>query len=89
MRKRIEPTIAKKQFYSECKPNQYQQRVLNALSLSRTSALGWHKEVCDCCGKERISYNNCRNRHCPKCQSAQQAFWGVFLYNLNPSWNTN
>lgn len=63
------------QFYSECKPNQFQVRVLNALSLCRTSALGWHKEVCDCCAKERISYNSCRNRHCPKCQSARQAFW--------------
>ena len=63
------------QFYLECKPNQFQQRVLNALSLCRTSALGWHKEVCDCCAKERISYNSCRNRHCPKCQSARQTFW--------------
>jgi hypothetical protein len=63
------------QFHDECKPNQYQVRVLNALSLCRTSELGWHKDVCDCCGKERISYNSCRNRHCPKCQSARQAFW--------------
>lgn len=64
-----------KQFYTKCSPNQYQQRVLNALSLCRTSSLGGHKDVCDCCGKERISYNSCRNRHCPKCQSARQAFW--------------
>lgn len=63
------------QFYTQCKPNQYQQRVLNDLSLCRTAALGWHKDVCDCCAKERISYNSCRNRHCPKCQSARQAFW--------------
>jgi hypothetical protein len=63
------------QFYSECKPNLYQMRILNALSICRTSELGWHKDVCDCCGKERISYNSCRNRHCPKCQSARQAFW--------------
>ena len=63
------------QFLAECKPNQYQVRVLNALGLCRTSELGWHKDVCDCCGKERISYNSCRNRHCPKCQSARQAFW--------------
>lgn len=64
-----------KQFYAECKPNPYQMRILNALSICRTSELGWHKDVCDCCGKERISYNSCRNRHCPKCQSARQAFW--------------
>jgi len=64
-----------KQFHAECNPNQYQMRILNALSICRTSELGWHKDVCDCCGKERISYNSCRNRHCPKCQSARQAFW--------------
>ena len=63
------------QFHTQCKPNQYQMRILNALSICRTSELGWHKDVCDCCGKERISYNSCRNRHCPKCQSARQAFW--------------
>jgi hypothetical protein len=63
------------EFYTECNPNLYQRRVLNALSICRTSQLGWHKDVCDCCGKERISYNSCRNRHCPKCQSARQAFW--------------
>jgi len=64
-----------KQFHAQCKPSQYQMRILNALSICRTSELGWHKDVCDCCGKERISYNSCRNRHCPKCQSARQAFW--------------
>ena len=40
------------QFARECEPNSYQQRVLNALSVCRTSALGGHKEVCDCCGKQ-------------------------------------
>ena len=45
------------------------------LSVCRTPALGGHRKVCDCCGKERISYNSCRNRHCPKCQSSKQAFW--------------
>jgi hypothetical protein len=63
------------QFTRECGPNGYQQRVLNALSACRTSELGGHKEVCDCCGKQRISYNSCRNRHCPKCQGSKQAFW--------------
>jgi hypothetical protein len=64
-----------KQFTQKYQPNSYQQRVLNALMLCRTSALGGHKEVCGCCGKQRISYNSCRNRHCPKCQSSKQAFW--------------
>lgn len=62
-------------FCEECQPNEYQKRVLNALSLCRTTALGGHKEKCDCCAKERISYNSCRNRHCPKCQGSKQAFW--------------
>ena len=62
-------------FYTECHPNEYQQRVLNALMLCRTSALGGNKQVCDCCARERISYNSCRNRHCPKCQGSKQAFW--------------
>jgi hypothetical protein len=62
-------------FIFTCHPNSYQRRVLQALSLCRTSALGGHKEVCDCCGRERISYNSCRNRHCPKCQASKQAFW--------------
>lgn len=63
------------QFKAEWQPNSYQQRVLNALSICRTSALGGHKEVCDCCAKQRISYNSCRNRHCPKCHGSRQAFW--------------
>jgi hypothetical protein len=64
-----------KEFAGRHHPNEYQQRVLNALLLCRTSSLGGHKEICGCCGKERISYNSCRNRHCPKCQGSKQAFW--------------
>jgi len=63
------------QFAMQRHPNRYQQKVLRALTLCRTAALGWHKEQCDCCGRERISYNSCGNRHCPKCQSVYQAFW--------------
>jgi hypothetical protein len=64
-----------KQFIDEHQPNSFTKRTLDALQKCRTSALGGHKEVCDCCGKERISYNSCRNRHCPKCQATKQAFW--------------
>jgi len=64
-----------KKFIQKYQPNPYQQRVLNALLLCRTSALGGHKEVCGCCGNQRNSYNSCRNRHCPKCQASKQAFW--------------
>jgi hypothetical protein len=62
-------------FLKKHHPNEYRQRVLRALSQCRTSALGGHKDECDCCGKIRISYNSCGNRHCPKCQAAKQAFW--------------
>ena len=63
------------EFIEKHNPNSFELRTLDALQKCRTSALGGHKEVCDCCGKERISYNSCRNRHCPKCQSTKQAIW--------------
>lgn len=62
-------------FIAEHHPNSYQLRVLDALLACRTASLGGHKEVCSCCGKNRISYNSCRNRHCPKCQATKQAIW--------------
>jgi len=51
------------------------QRVLHALEICRTSALGGHVEQCDNCTHERIAYNSCRNRHCPKCQTTQRERW--------------
>jgi hypothetical protein len=63
------------QFIQKHQPNSYQLRVLRALSSCRTSALGGHIHRCDKCGFENISYNSCRNRHCPKCQGIKQAFW--------------
>jgi len=62
-------------FISKYQPNSYHIRVLRALSMCRTAALGGHKYRCDHCGCEHISYNSCRNRHCPKCQCSKQAFW--------------
>lgn len=62
-------------FVNQSNPNSYVLRTLNALKICRTSALGGHKEQCDSCGHIRISYNSCRNRHCPKCQASKQAFW--------------
>ena len=56
-------------------PNSWITRTLNALRICRTSALGGHKDQCDNCGKIRVSYNSCTNRHCPKCQTTRQAFW--------------
>jgi len=50
-------------------------KVVNALINCRTSALGAHVDTCDTCGHESISYNSCRNRHCPKCQHSNSIKW--------------
>lgn len=55
--------------------NSWQLRTLSALRKCRTSALGGHVDGCSCCGKARISYNSCRNRHCPKCQGNEREAW--------------
>jgi hypothetical protein len=52
-----------------------QARVVTALTSCRTAALGGHVEACDACGHRQIAYNSCRNRHCPKCQTAATARW--------------
>jgi Putative transposase/Transposase zinc-binding domain len=48
---------------------------MQAIETCRTAALGGHLERCDACEHQRISYNSCRNRHCPKCQSLARAQW--------------
>jgi hypothetical protein len=52
-----------------------QRRVMSAIELCRTAALGGHVEHCDRCDHQRICYNSCRDRHCPKCQSLARAQW--------------
>ena len=52
-----------------------QRRVMSAIELCRTAALGGHLEQCDSCGHQRPAYHSCRNRHCPKCQSLARAKW--------------
>jgi hypothetical protein len=52
-----------------------QARVMRHLSQCRTAALGGHVEGCAACGYQRIAYNSCRDRHCPKCQGQQRAAW--------------
>jgi hypothetical protein len=52
-----------------------QARVLRALVDCRTAALGGHVEQCVSCGTERVCYDSCRNRHCPKCQGSARAKW--------------
>lgn len=55
--------------------NTWQLRTLSALSKCRTAALGGHVDGCTNCGNLRISYNSCRNRHCPKCQGNEREVW--------------
>lgn len=55
--------------------NPWQYRTLYALKVCRTAALGGHIDACDSCGTMRISYNSCRNRHCPKCQGHKKEQW--------------
>ena len=50
-------------------------RVLHAIENCRTAWLGGHVSECDQCGQRVISYNSCRNRHCPKCQGAARQQW--------------
>src|SRR6266699_3473498 len=51
-------------------------KVLLAISRCRTAALGGHIDECTCCGhRATISYNSCRNRHCPKCQTGAREPW--------------
>jgi hypothetical protein len=52
-----------------------QRKVMRAVSVCRTAELGGHLKQCDTCGFEHPSYNSCRNRHCPKCQSLATAQW--------------
>ena len=52
-----------------------QMRVMSAIERCRTAALGGHVERCEKCSHTVIAYNSCRNRHCPKCQSAAAREW--------------
>lgn len=52
-----------------------ERRVMSAIELCRTPALGGHVEACDDCEHSRIAYNSCRNRHCPKCQATARERW--------------
>jgi len=52
-----------------------QKKALRDLPRCRTAELGGHVERCRDCGHERIAYNSCRNRHCPKCQAMSRAQW--------------
>lgn len=57
-------------------PMQY--KAISAIEKCRASKLGGHMDVCPNCGNVQISYNSCRNRHCPKCQTLAKERW---IYN--------
>jgi hypothetical protein len=58
-----------------CGLNGWQLRTLRAIKECRTLALGGHIDGCDSCGHIQVSYNSCRNRHCPKCQGHKRVEW--------------
>jgi hypothetical protein len=55
--------------------NGQHQKVLLAITRCRTAGLGGHRDQCSDCGHTAISYNSCRNRHCPKCQGNARLRW--------------
>jgi hypothetical protein len=55
--------------------NTWQLRTLDAVKRCRTASLGSHVDGCSSCGHLHISYDSCRNRHCPKCQGTAREKW--------------
>jgi hypothetical protein len=60
-----------------------QAAVLRRLVACRTAALGGHVDACQRCSYTRVSYNSCRDRHCPKCQGVKRRasahFWAIWV----------
>lgn len=63
------------EFRQEHRLGREQLRAMGAIETCRTAVLGGHVYRCDQCGAEKILYNSCRNRHCPKCQSLEKERW--------------
>lgn len=62
--------------YRQCNSPSYEQiKVMHHIQACRTAALGGHVEQCNECGFEKIAYNSCRDRHCPKCQTMTKERW--------------
>jgi len=64
-------------FIQKYHPSNNTLNVLNALEQCRTSALGGHVYLCPECNAIKVSYNSCRNRHCPKCQGFEREKWVI------------
>jgi hypothetical protein len=56
-------------------PPPHVHKAIRSIRSCRTAELGGHKEICDECANIKISYNSCRNRHCPKCQALAKERW--------------
>ncbi len=68
-------SLFSKQYRYQHKLPLQHSRAMFAIEHCRTSVLGGHVDGCDSCGHKRISYNSCRNRHCPKCQGLSRIKW--------------
>lgn len=80
MRGQYEVADVIRQFLPQMKQKKmlvHHRKTLNALQRCRTAELGGHIDECNGCGHLRISYNSCRNRHCPKCQGVKKETWIV------------
>lgn len=80
MQPRYEVADVLQEHWSSIEQNQlgitiWQKRALSAIKRCRTLALGGHIDGCSSCGHLQISYNSCRNRHCPKCQGHKREEW--------------
>jgi hypothetical protein len=67
--------IFSKQLIEQENLSPQQTKALFNIVQCRTASLGWHEEMCTCCGQVCYCYNSCGDRHCPKCQSTKQALW--------------
>lgn len=63
------------QYQRKHKLSYAQSKAVSAIQNCRTAKLGGHIDVCEDCGHKQISYNSCRNRHCPKCQTLSKERW--------------
>jgi hypothetical protein len=64
------------QAYQETHPlPSYHRKTMTDIATCRSAVLGGHIDQCDSCGHINISYNSCRNRHCPKCQNLKREKW--------------
>ena len=77
MKKKFEIADIISQFLPQLKKSLplHHHKTLRAIEACRTAALGGHIDECNACGHLKISYNSCRNRHCPKCQGINKEMW--------------